>query len=576
MASTCSTTLPVFFITFMSRVCFIICPSVIEDLNNLKPPPDFNTTITNNCIINPSLRYCNSTEPFDLLEIFQSTIVASHLCNVSGNPNCVESFPKIDLHNKPHIAPLYLSFDFFWKYCPLTIMSIDVSNNSLKGKFPSQVFYCSQIHDLDLSNNSFSGDVPIDNFSSLPNLTFLNLSYNMFWEIGNAKSHDFFFKRFNSSSFIHSGILVDERKLIRLKLVILLVVLPTFLLAIISCSCWLVSSSRPDYLPCCFYRRNRFTQQMLKAATNGFSRKNLVGQSNSLDVYYGKLRDGSEVRIELYKDILESCEDRQTFDAKCKVLTQLNHKNLIEVMGWCDDEKRNFRAIVSEWIDGENNNNVESWLVNSAPSLEQRMKVIVGIFKGIRYVHEECPQVECNLKTNKILLNKNREPLISRFKVSDDEDEGSITKKVIYKFGVFLLEMVSNRRPNLQEFESGEIGFLRYIKVHYPQDLHVLIDERMKKTEVVTKQAKELIKLGLLCSDLSGVRAQPGWDQISHVLSKNSSSLVFESSTQQRRNHCPEDQRGKGKQVQKDGSDDDDEDDLEMNSHPPFRSVTFH
>lgn len=113
--------------------------TVVEDLDNLQPPSDFNSTLTNNCRNNPSLRYCNST-PFNLLKIFKSTIVASHLCKLSRNPNCVESFPKIDLGSQPTIAPLYLSFSFFWEYCPLTVVSIDFSNTSLQGDFQLMYF----------------------------------------------------------------------------------------------------------------------------------------------------------------------------------------------------------------------------------------------------------------------------------------------------------------------------------------------------------------------------------------------------------------------------------------------------
>lgn len=411
MASIKSATLLLFFSTVLNSFSLIVCPTVVEDLNNLKPPPDFNTTITNNCISNPSLRYCNAT-PFDLQEIFKSTIVASHLCNISHNPNCVESFPKINLHKKPKLAPLYLSFTFFWKYCPLTITSIDISNSSLKGNFPSDIFYCSQIHDLDLSHNDLVGDVPIENFSSLPNLTFLNLSYNRFSESGNLDSQ--FFKRFNFTSFIHSGILPSHVEF-RFKVFLFLVVFPILVLVMVFSLGWLCLS-RPDYLPCFFRRKHKFTPSMLKAATNGFSKKKLVEKTNSVDAYHGILRDGTRVRIEVYKESL-SRDDYGIFVEECEILVQLSHANLVKELGWCDNRK--LRATVSEWIDGED---VETWLGNSAPSWKRRMKVMTGILQGMCYLHEEWPQVDCDLKTKSILLSENGEPLISKFKVNDDND----------------------------------------------------------------------------------------------------------------------------------------------------------
>ncbi|KAL3537961.1 hypothetical protein ACH5RR_001327 [Cinchona calisaya] len=544
MGSISATLLPFFFTVLMNSFSLIISPSVIEDLNNLKPPPDFNVTITNNCINNPLLRYCNST-PFDLQEIFKSTIVASHLCNISKNPNCVESFPKINLHHKPKLAPLYLSFTFFWKYCPLTITSIDLSNNSLKGNFPSDIFYCSQIHHLDLSHNRLVGDVPIENFSSLTNLTFLNLSYNHFSETGNLGLE--FFKRFNSTCFIHSGIFPNHIEF-RFKVLLLLVVIPVFVLVVVFCLGWLCSS-RPDFLPRCLRRRYKFTPSVLKAATNNFSKKKLVGKSNSVNVFCGILRDRTEVRIEVYNDSL-LVEDRVKFVEGCEILAQLSHKNLVRVLGWCDN--RRLRAIISEWIDGED---VETWLGNCGPSWKRRMKVMVGILHGIIYLHEEWPQVDCDLKTKNILLNENGEPLISKFKFNYDDN---VSKKV-HKFGMFILEMVSNMRP-MKDFDGAEAGFLHWIRLHYPDNLQKLIDERMKKKELVIDQAKEVIELGLLCTDLSGAHEQPSWDQISYVLSKNS-CIVLASSDHRRHHHV--DGRRKPKLIQIDET----HDEIEMAPH---------
>ncbi|KAE9600869.1 putative non-specific serine/threonine protein kinase [Lupinus albus] len=189
----------------------LLCSTVVEDLKNLHPPPDFNTTIMNNCQNNPSLRYCNSYPYMNIDEIFKYSIVASHLCNESKNPNCVESFDKVDIRNRPNIASLYLSFDFFWKYCPLSIVSIDISNNYVKGSFPNDVLHCTQIKGLDLSMNEFFGEIPIQSFSLLTNLTFLNLSYNCFSESEELSDSEFF-KRFSPSSFIDSGAIFDHKK----------------------------------------------------------------------------------------------------------------------------------------------------------------------------------------------------------------------------------------------------------------------------------------------------------------------------------------------------------------------------
>ncbi|XP_012075739.1 leucine-rich repeat receptor-like protein kinase TDR [Jatropha curcas] len=498
-----------------------LAATVVEDLANLKPPPDFNTTISNNCLHNPLLRYCNSSSPFDLDGIFRSTIVASHLCNESKNPNCIESFPKIDLRNRPKIVPLYLSYNFFWKYCPLTILSIDLSNNSLKGNFPTDVLLCTQIQSLDLSLNALTGDVPVKSFSSLSNLTFLNLSYNYFSETKISDSQ--FFRKFNASSFYHSGLLPSQRNY-KLKAIFLLLGFPIFVIIIVICFGWLCFI-RPDYLPTPLQKNHKFTPAMLNAATNRFSRKNLVVKSEGIDIYKGKPRNGTEVRVEIYKGN-SSREDRQRFVKECKVLAQLYHKNLVQVFGWCNDRK--MRAIVAEWTEGEN---VEMWLLGSVPPWKERLKVLMGVVEGMSYLQEQWPQVGYDLRTSSVLLSNNLEPLISRFKVG--VQNSSI--KHIYKFGVFLLEMITNRRPE-QDFERGHAGFIEYIRMNYPGNWRNLIDARMKLSENMVDQAKHGIGLGLICTDQSNSK-YPSLNQIFNMLTTVYNSCPVKASENRSRTH---------------------------------------
>ncbi|XVE91296.1 hypothetical protein DITRI_Ditri20bG0142100 [Diplodiscus trichospermus] len=474
----------VLFITFLSS----ISASVVEDLANLHPPSDFNTTIISNCLKDPSLRYCNAntSSPMDLNEIFRFTIVASHLCNESKNPNCVESFPKIDLRRRPKITPLYLSFSFFWKYCPITILSIDLSNNSLKGSFPTDILLCTQIHALNLSHNDLSGDLPIQSFSPLTNLTLLNLSYNHFSEVKISDSH--FFKRFNSSSFLNSGLLPSHQNY-RIKALILLLGFPIFVIMTVGCLWWLCFR-RPDFLPRALHNKHRFTNSMLKAATNGFSKKNMVGKSEGFAIYRGTLREGTQVRIEIYlNNNINSKENRRRFAEESKLLVQLRHKNLVKVYGWCSN--RSLRAIVTEWR-GEKS--VEMWLLESAPSWKHRFKVLVGVLRGMCYLEEQWPEVDYDTRTSSVLLHQSVEPLIARFKVG----KSSSSRKKIYRFGVFVLKMMTKGRVG-EEFDGSDADFVEYVKMLYPGNLSKMIDERMEVTDKTFDEAKQAIGIGLMC-----------------------------------------------------------------------------
>ncbi|XP_050223567.1 LRR receptor-like serine/threonine-protein kinase FLS2 [Mercurialis annua] len=516
----------IFIILPLLLVSATLCATVVEDLATLKPPPDFNTTLNNNCLHNPSLRYCNFSL-IDLNDIFKSTIVASHLCNESKNPHCVDSFPKIDLRNRPKIAPLYLSFSFFWKYCPLSVLSVDLSNNSLTGGFPVDVLLCTQIQALDLSVNSLAGDVPVESFSHLANLTFLNLSYNSFSESRISNSE--FFQRFNASSFIHSGLVPSHRNY-RLKAVFLLIGFPAFVILMVVCFGWLCLR-RPDYLPRMLRKKHRFTPAMIKAATNQFSRKNLVVKGDGMEIYRGSLRDRSKVRMEIYMDNI-SRENSRRFIEECKVLVQLSHKNLVQVVGWCNDRK--MRAVVAEWIDGDN---VEIWLSGSTPPWKHRLKILMGVVEGICYLQEQWPDVGVDLRTSSVLLSNKLEPLISRFKVGVHNSN----TKSIYKFGVFMLEIITNRRPQ-EEFEKGEAGFIEYIRMNYPGNLRGVIDVRMKLSEDMFDQAKHGIGLGLMCTDQSTSK-YPSFNQIYSMLTRTYQCCLVLASQGHRRAHGNGDRR---------------------------------
>ncbi|XXG68563.1 hypothetical protein AAC387_Pa06g1620 [Persea americana] len=447
----------------------IISSTIIEDLN-LPSPPDFHSSILKNCKENPSIRCCNAISG-DISDVYKSTIMAQHLCNESKSPNCNKSFTKIDLSARPLIAPLYLSFTFFWKYCPLTILTIDLSNNSLKGSFPSNILFCSQIQSLDLSYNGLIGEIPTNGFTNLANLTFLNLSYNQFDESNILRIH--YFARFNSSSFLRSGLFAKDRKL-NVGSIVLLVFLLIFVFRIISCFGWRCLQ-RPDLLPFFLQRKHKFTQAILKVATYGFSEGNLVGRNKRVEIYKGILRNGSELLIEIHRGKF-SFESRRDLVKECGVLVQLDHKNVVQVLGWCDN--REFRAVATRWTDGYM---IVEWLSRN-PQWKHRLKVLMRVVETMCYLQDQWPQVGCDIRTSSIFLSNNHEPLISRL-----------------KFGVFLLELVSNRSPH-EGFETGDTGFVEWIKIHYPRHIRKVIDERMKTTIITFVQVKQTI--GILWFDV--------------------------------------------------------------------------
>lgn len=295
------------------------------------------------------------------------------------------------------------------------MLSIDLSNNSLEGPFPSNVLQCTQIHSLDISLNKLGGTVPLENFTLLSNLSSLNLSYNHFSE-GNIQGIAFF-ERFNSSSFLHSGLFPSDHHYgfkVTTTILLLIGVLIS-VVSVVGCFGW-VFVRRPDLLPSFLWRSHKFTLAMLEKATDGFSEDNLVRRGERGEIYKGILRDGLEVEIKVQRGRI-SAESHRVFDEECQVLVQLRHKNLVKVLGWCD--RRELRAVVMErlWVCS-----VEGWLLGSPP-WKQRLKVSMGVVEAMRYLQQQWPSIGYDLRTRNVMLTKDCEPLILKFKVGDQNTE---------------------------------------------------------------------------------------------------------------------------------------------------------
>lgn len=243
---------------------------------------------------------------------------------------------------------------------------------------------------------------------------------------------------------------------------------------------------------------------MIDAATDEFSDQKLVSKSGGVDIYRGALRDGTEAKIEVYTEKV-SKEKRREFAEECEAVFKLRHKNLVRVLGWCNG--RSLRALVTEWTYGES---LETWLNSSlACSWRRRLRVVMGVVDGLFYVSEHWPEVTLGLSTSSVLLSdKDQEPLISQFKIGD----GNNSSTNIFNFGLFLLEMITNLRPDEAQ-EDSDRKYLEYIRVHYPDNLERVIDEKMTIEERTFEKVKQGITLGLMCTDKPPLK-QPSLTQI--------------------------------------------------------------
>lgn len=208
--------------------------------------------------------------------------------------------------------------------------------------------------------------------------------------------------------------------------------------------------------------------QELEQATHNWSGSTLLGKGACGSVYRGELL-GVTRAIKKPHDGVEVANS--TFDKELDLLSKLNHKCLVRLIGYCDNE----HVLVFEYMaHGTLEDCLHKHRLGRCLTWEERLKIAAGAAKGLEYLHEYATTmiIHGDVKPANILLDEKLEAHISDFGLSlstHDSDAstvwasrmggtpgyfdpeyaslGSLTPKSdVYSFGIVLLEILSGRR----------------------------------------------------------------------------------------------------------------------------------
>ncbi|XWS28261.1 hypothetical protein CRYUN_Cryun25bG0051300 [Craigia yunnanensis] len=209
-----------------------------------------------------------------------------------------------------------------------------------------------------------------------------------------------------------------------------------------------------------------FTYKELVYATSEF--KEELGRGGFGIVYKGVLHLSSIIQVAVKRLDTMIHDTEKEFKAELNIIGQTHHKNLVRLLGFCDDGDN--RLLVYEYL---SNGTLASFLFgDSRPSWSQRTQIAFGIARGLLYLHEECSTqiIHCDIKPQNILLDEHYNARISDFGLAkllllnqshtNTAIRGTkgyvapewfrnlpITVKVdVYSFGVLLLELTCCRR----------------------------------------------------------------------------------------------------------------------------------
>ncbi|KAG6488988.1 receptor-like kinase TMK4 [Zingiber officinale] len=212
--------------------------------------------------------------------------------------------------------------------------------------------------------------------------------------------------------------------------------------------------------------------QALKKATNNFSEDSILGKGGFGIVYKGDL-GGTLIAVKRSISDLMGQKGQQEFKAEIDVLRKVRHRNLVALLGYCDDSLE--RLLVYEFMPGGTlGQHLFEWESRNEPPLtwKQRLAISLDVARGIEYLHSLAQEsfIHRDLKPSNILLDKDLRAKVSDFglvKLATDNKKSMITRlagtfgylapeyattgkvstKVdVYAFGVILMEIITGRK----------------------------------------------------------------------------------------------------------------------------------
>ncbi|GLT31505.1 hypothetical protein SLA2020_062380 [Shorea laevis] len=247
----------------------------------------------------------------------------------------------------------------------------------------------------------------------------------------------------------------------------------------------------------------------LEAACEDFS--NVISSSPIGMVYKGTLSNGVEIAVASVA--VASARDwsinlETEFRKKIDTLSKVNHKNFVNLIGYCEEDDPFTRMLVFEYA--PNGTLFEHLHIKESEHLDwgMRLRIAMGMAYCLEHMHQLNPPIaHNNLSSSAVNLTEDYAAKISDLsflneiggnKLSDTQPASPESN--VYSFGVLLFEMVTGRMPF--SVDDGSLGDWASDYLRGTQPLVEMVDPTLDSFD-----EEQLEKIGEVIK--SCVRPQP-------------------------------------------------------------------
>ncbi|KAL3734486.1 hypothetical protein ACJRO7_023783 [Eucalyptus globulus] len=302
-----------------------------------------------------------------------------------------------------------------------------------------------------------------------------------------------------------------------------------------------------------------FSEAQLAKATNNYDADNKLGEGGFASVYKGRIDGDVLVAVKKPRDVLVrktkdtskdmSLDTHDEFLHEIGIISQVNHKNLVKLLGICLETK--VPLLVYEFIpNGTLYHHIHDKRSTVLRLWKNCLRIALETALALEYLHSlaDPPIIHSDVKSLNILLDEKYSAKVSDFGASilispgkthiADRIQGTIgyldpeyvttgeltTKSDVYSFGVVLVELLTGETPTRRAQSGEKINIIQsFISVVENRTLlHMTNFEASNASEV-----QEIEGVGLLakrCLNYNGVN-RPTMKEVAEQLARINKSL---------------------------------------------------